>query len=111
MQEDAIMIDQEMDWPASERLARLDQLTRRVDMAQALAAIIATTRRDWMSPVTASSAPDGTAVSRGRLAHPLIRFALDAKRGSVWRARIGRQRWIQSVVQLAQLDRTPEGSR
>ncbi len=105
------MIDQDMEWPAPERLARSDQLMRRVDMAQALAAIIATPRLDWSSPGTAPAGADALVVNRGRFAHPLIRFALDSKRRATWRARIGRQRWIQSVVQLAQLDRTPEGSR
>lgn len=104
------MIDQEMDIPAPERLARLDP-SARPDMAQALAAIIATTRCEWTSAGTASPAADAPAVNHDRLAHPLIRFALDAKRIGTWRARIGRQRWIQSVVQLAQLERTPEGMR
>ncbi len=101
------MIDQEMDLPVPKRGGRL---ARPADIEQALAAIVATTRREWMSREPASPVPDETVVKRARFAHPLIRFALDAKRSTTWRARIGRQAWIQSVVQLAESDRTSEGT-
>ena len=104
------MIDQEMNLPAPGSLEPSDRLVRTADIGQALAAVLATTRREWMSPRPESPAPDEAAVNRVRFAHPLIRFALDAKRSNSWRARIGRQAWIQSVVQLAELDRTPEGT-
>ena len=104
------MIDQEMDSPIPERLDRLERLARPADIEQALAAIVATTRREWMSAQPSAQAPDDTTVKRARFAHPLIRFALDAKRSTAWRLRVGRQAWIQSVVQFAELDRTPEGT-
>jgi hypothetical protein len=101
------MTDRETDLPAPERLGRP---ARPADIEKALAAIVATTRREWMSQEPAPPAPDDTVVKRARLAHPLVRFALDAKRSTVWRARIGRQAWIRSVVQFAELERTPESS-
>jgi len=95
------MIDQEMDLPVAGRVARL------TDVGQTIAAIIATTRREWMSQGRASPAPDESAADRARLAHPLIRFALDAKRSSSWRARADRQERIQSVERFADQDCTP----
>ena len=79
MQEEVIMIDQEMDLPVAERL---DRMGRPADIGQTVAAIIAITRREWMGQGQASPAPDETAVNRPRFAHPLFRFALDAKRSS-----------------------------
>jgi hypothetical protein len=109
MQEEAIMIEQKMNLPVPTRTDRT--APQNDDVGQAIAAIIAITRREWMSPEPGSPANDETVSNRARSAHPLIRFALDAKRRSSWRARIGRQGWIQSVVQFAELDRTPRGTR
>lgn len=105
------MIDQEMGVPVPVRLDRPQRPARPADMAQALAAIIVITRREWMSRCAASPAPDDAVVKRGRFAHPLIRFALDEKRSTAWRARIGRQTSMQNVVPLAELDQTPEVTR
>ena len=105
------MIDQEMEAPVPMRLDRPHRLARPADMMQALAVIIVITRREWMSPCAASPAPDDAVVKRARFAHPLIRFALDAKRSTTWRARIGRQTSIQGVVSLAKLEQTPGGTR
>ena len=72
MQEEVIMIDQEMDLPVAERLDRLDRMARPADIGQTIAAIIAITRREWMSQGHASPAPDETAPNRTRFAHPLF---------------------------------------
>lgn len=101
------MFDQETNAPA--RLLRPDRGAQSADIAQAIAAILATTRREWTSQDTESCRPDA-AGGRQRIAHPLIRFALDAQRSNAWRARIGRRAWIRSVAKLAGLDRTPEGT-
>lgn len=104
------MRDQESHAPVRGQLTCFERRARPADMGLALDAIIATTRRQWASPLPAVPAAAKGSVIRVRFAHPLIRFALDAKRSSSWRARIGRQAWIQSVVELAELDRTPEGT-
>jgi hypothetical protein len=111
MQEEVIMIDQEMDLPVPERLDRLDRMARPAEIGQTIVAIIAITRREWMSQERESPAPDETGVNRTRFAHPLVRFALDAKRSSSWRARADRQARIQSVERFADLERTPRGAR
>ena len=80
------MIDQEMNLPVRDRTAPHNDGIR-----QATAAIISITRREWMAQRLAPAAPDEVAANRARYAHPLIRFALDAKRISVWRARAERQ--------------------
>ena len=70
------MIDQNMHFLVA---GRMDPLN---DIGQNLAAIIATTRREWMSQGHASPAPDESALKCARFTHPLLRFALDAKRSS-----------------------------
>lgn len=95
------MIDQEMNLPVRDRTA-----PRSDGIGQAIAAIVAITRREWMAQGLAPAAPDEVAADRARYAHPLIRFALDAKRSSAWRARAERQGWLRSVDQLESSDRT-----
>ena len=99
------MIDQETDFAVAGRTARL------ADAGQIIAAIIATTRREWMSQGRASPAPEECAENCTRFAHPLIRLALDAKHSSSWRARAERQERIKSVELFAHLDCTPRGAR
>ena len=100
IQEEAIMIDQEMHLPVRDRTAPHND-----GIGQAIAAIIAITRREWMAQGLAPAAPDEAAADRARYAHPLIRFALDAKRSSAWRARAERQGWLHSVERLESSDR------
>jgi len=104
------MQDQELDASTRERLTCVEQSARRADIGKAADAIIEATRRAWASPPLEAPEASTGSVIHVRFAHPLIRFALDAKRSNSWRARIGRQAWIQSVVRLAELDRTPEGT-
>jgi len=111
MQEEVIMIDQEMDLPVAKRLERserLDRMALPADIGQAAAAIIAITRHEWMSQGHVSPAPDDTTVNRTHFAHPLLRFALDAKRSSAWRARASRQGRTQSAERFPDLNRTLE---
>jgi hypothetical protein len=91
------MIDQELNFPV-----RGPTAPRNNGIGQAIAAIIAITRREWMAQ---GLAPDEVAADRARYAHPLIRFALDAKRSSAWRVRAERQGWLQSVERLESSDR------
>ncbi len=98
------MIDQETDLPGAGRTARLS------DAGKTIATIIATTRREWMSQGRTSPAPDESAANRARLAHPLIRFSLDPKRNSSWRARADAQARIQEVERTVDLDCTPSNS-
>ena len=95
------MIDQEMNWPVRDRTAPQND-----GIGQAIAAIIAITRREWMAQGLAPAAPDEVAADRARYAHPLITFALDAKRSSAWRARAERQGWLRSVDRLDRSDCT-----
>ena len=95
------MIDQELNWPARDRTA-----PRNDAIGQAIAAIVAITRREWMAQGLAPVTPDEAAADRARYAHPLIRFALDAKRSSAWRARAERQGWLRNVEQLESSERT-----
>ena len=95
------MIDQEVNWPVRDRPAPCND-----GIGQAIAAIVAITRREWMAQGLAPAAPDEAAADRARYAHPLIRFALDAKRSSAWRARAERQGWLRSVEQLESSERT-----
>jgi hypothetical protein len=100
IQEEAIMIDQETNLPIPDRTpAQSDGI------GQAIAAIIAITRREWLSQGPASAAPDAVATDRARIAHPLVRFALDAKRTGAWRARAERQAWLQSAERFENTDR------
>ena len=94
------MIDQEMRLPVWDRAAPHND-----GIGQAIAAIIAITRREWMARGFAPAASDEAAADRARYAHPLIRFALDGKRSSAWRARAERQGWLQSVERLESSDR------
>ena len=98
------MIEQKMNLPvptgADRTAAQSD------DVGQAIAAIIAITRREWMSPGRGAPATDETVANHARSAHPLIRFALDAKRISMWRARADRQELPQSVDRFANPDWT-----
>lgn len=68
------MIEQETDWPLADRMKRL------TDMEQTLAAVIATTRRDWLPQERAFPSPDETVVNRVRCEHTLSGLALNAKR-------------------------------
>jgi hypothetical protein len=104
------MLDQELDAPVRGRLTRLERRAQPADFGRALAALIATTRREWASPLPDAPPAAKCSVTHLRFAHPLIRFALDARRGNSWRARIGRLAWIQSVVEPAEMDQTPEGT-
>ncbi len=101
------MIDQETDIRVAYRIDRLERMGRPVDVGQVIAAIIATTRREWMSPGPGSPAIDAAAVNRAGFAHPLIRFALDAKRISAWRARADRHELLQSTERLTDFDHLP----
>ncbi|HUX25247.1 MAG TPA: hypothetical protein VMV87_11585 [Burkholderiales bacterium] len=94
------MIDQETSLPVPQRTA-----SQRDGVAQAIAAIIVITRREWLSPVSGPPVSGDAAVDRARIAHPLIRFALDAKRAGAWRARAARQGWLQSVERIADPER------
>lgn len=104
------MIDQQMDAAVPGRLDPLSRPARPVDMEQAVAAIVAITRREWMSPRSVKADGDDATVNRPRSAHPLTRFSLDAERHIAWRARIGREAWVRNVVQFAKLKRTPQGA-
>lgn len=74
------MTDRKTDASFPGCLDPLSRTARTVDMERAIAAIVATTRREWMSPRPASHAAEASAAKRARLAHPLIRYSLDAKR-------------------------------
>ncbi len=74
------MIDQDMDSSAAEPLDWLDWMARPVDIEHTAAAIIAISRREWLSQGHASPSPDETVVDRTRLQHSLFILALDAKR-------------------------------
>ena len=87
MREETIMIDQEMEWPIAGRLRPAQRKAQLTDVGLSMAAIIAITRREWMLQGSVSPALDEAAVNRPRFAHPLVRFALDAKRSNAWRAR------------------------
>jgi hypothetical protein len=104
MQEVVIVIDQKTNLPVPARTDR--KAPQNDDVGQAIAAIIAITRREWMSPGGGSPATDETVANCARSAHPLIRFALDAKRISTWRARADRQGLLQSVDRFANPDWT-----
>jgi hypothetical protein len=106
MQEEMTMIDQQTDIRVADRIDWLKRMAQPADVRQVITAIIATTRREWMSPSRGSPATDEAAGNRAGSAHPLIRFALDAKRVSVWRARADRQGLPQSVEPFAISDRT-----
>ncbi len=104
MQEEVIMIEQKMNLPiptGADRTAPEND-----DVGQAIAAIIAITRREWMSPGCGSPATDETVANHARSAHPLIRFALDAKRISNWRARADRHGLPQSLERFTHPDWT-----
>ncbi len=91
------MIDQEMNWPVRDRAVPHND-----GIGKAIASIIAVTRREWMAQ---APAPDDGAADRARYVHPLIWFALDAKRSSGWRARAERQGWLLGADQLGSFDR------
>ncbi|MBE0623274.1 MAG: hypothetical protein IH606_00555 [Burkholderiales bacterium] len=103
-------MDQEGDAPISDNLFRLTLPVRPADIRQALADIVATTRREWMSPLPVATSPDGPMLKRERLAQQLIRRSPGARRGATRRARIGRQEWIKHLVLFVELDQTPEGT-
>jgi hypothetical protein len=100
LEEEVIMIDQELNLPVPHRTA-----PQNGGVGQTIAAIIGITRREWMSPGRGSPATDETEANRARYAHPLITFALDAKRSNAWRARAERQGWLRSVERLESSDR------
>ncbi len=100
-----IMIDQNI-----RRLA-LGRRDQNADIERIIAAIISTTRRAWQSPVSDPRTHSRNDANWNRLAHPLIRFALDPKRINAWRARIDRQAPLQSLERLAVVDGTPVGAR
>jgi hypothetical protein len=86
MREEAIMIDQEMEWPIAGRPGPAERKAQPTDVGPTIAAIIAITRREWMLHGSVSPALED-AVNRPRFAHPLIGFAPDAKRSDARRAR------------------------
>jgi hypothetical protein len=90
------MIDQKTSLPVVQGTA-----SQQDGMADAIAAIIVITRREWLSPASGALAPGDATVNHASTAHPLIRFALDGKRAGAWRARAARQRWLQSVENIA----------
>lgn len=65
------MIDQEVDIQVADRIVRLERIVRPADDGRIIAAIIATTRREWMSPASAAPAAEEAEVNRARFAHPL----------------------------------------
>lgn len=75
--------------------------SQRDGMADAIAAIIVITRREWLSQASGALAPGDATVNRAGTAHPLIRFALDGKRANAWRARAARRRWLRCVDSIA----------
>jgi hypothetical protein len=100
LEKEAIMIDQEMHLPVRDWTAPHND-----GIGKAIAVIIAITRREWMAQGLAPAARDEAAADRARYAHPLITFALDAKRSNAWRARAERQGWLRSVERLESSDR------
>ena len=90
---------------------RSDRAARPADLAQAAAAIIATTRRAWLSQEGEGQRRDEAGTKRLALAHPLVRFALDEKRTGSWRARVTRLKRGASVEPLMCLRRAPRGAR
>jgi len=95
------MIDQDIRFPA---VGRQEQ---KADIERIIAAIIATTRREWLSRGCEPLAQDRSDGNWNRLAHPMIRFAFDPKRINLWRARVDRQAPLPSARQLARLDGAP----
>jgi hypothetical protein len=91
-------------------LERLSAAAQSADIREALAAVLETTRREWMLPLTAISAADEPVVKRSRIARPSIRYSRDATRGSAWSARIGGQERVDNIVRFAESDNTPEGA-
>ncbi len=81
------MKDQVMEWQIAGWPGPAEPRAQRTDVGLNIAAIIAITRREWMSQGGVPPARGEAAADRPRLAHPLIRFALDAKRSNGWRAR------------------------
>jgi hypothetical protein len=104
------MMEQEAKPPVSDNLVRLTRPARPVDIQLALANIVATTRREWMSPLPVASSPDGAMLKRARFAQSLIRLAPGARRRATRRARIGGQEWIERLALFVELDQTPEGT-
>ena len=102
------MIDQRRDVPVAERL---DRMTRASDMGQAIAAVTAVTRREWMSRGHASAALDESAVNCSPFVHPLLRIASDAKCNASSGMRVDQERRMQSVERSAGPDLTPGGMR
>ena len=90
------MIEQETSLPVPQATASQND-----GVAQAIAAIIVITRREWLAPASGPAVYGDVAVNSARIAHPVIRFALDAKRTSAWRARAARQGWLQSAEPIA----------
>lgn len=81
------MIEQEVEWQLACRPDPVEPKARLTDIELAIEAIIEITRREWMSQGSAFPTIGEAAADRPRFAHPLIRFALDAKRSNAWRAR------------------------
>lgn len=98
------MTDQQFDFPLAERS---DRTARPADPGQTIAAVIAVTRREWISPRPAMPAPEETVLKRARFAHPLVRYIFDSKRNSSWRARVERQGREHSAEQYADPERAP----
>jgi hypothetical protein len=99
IEEKAIMIDQETSFPVTQGTA-----SQQDGIADAIAAIIVITRREWLSPARVALVPGDATVNRAGTAHPLIRFALDGKRAGAWRARAARRRWLGSVENIADVE-------
>ncbi|MBE0620446.1 MAG: hypothetical protein IH605_07640 [Burkholderiales bacterium] len=98
------MTDQKRAVPAADRA---DRSARPTELRQTIAAVIAVTRREWISQMPAMPAPEETALKRARFAHPLVRYIFDSKRNSSWRARVGRQGRKQSAERFADPDCAP----
>ena len=74
MQKELNMIEPQRDLP------RVDRMERPIDMAEALAAVIAITRRDWLAQDHACAAPGDTVIDRARYGHPLSGLDLRPQR-------------------------------
>jgi len=91
-------------------LERLSRMAQPADMQEALSAVLATTRREWKLPLSASAAADKLVVKHSRVVRPSIRYFPDAKRGAAWRTRTGRQEQVESLARFAGADNSTDGA-
>jgi hypothetical protein len=97
----------------SKQIINLEPLSRpshTADIQEALAAVIATTRREWMLPLAAPSAAGNLVVKRNRIARRSIRFSPDATRSAAWSVSVSPQERVDSLLRSAELDNPPEGA-